>query len=263
MTRATDPTTKHKEEDERHTVVVAYRWWQRFRWLRWLFASGGENAGKLLAASVIAGTTAWTATDTIESRSRSKFLNPVINAESLSPATRAFVIEGSDQAGRRAEFDLIVANSQYTWERGSTERLARNEKPLSRAEIDSEVLDDLVRARLKLAKQLIAVGTASQEGDPQEEIVRAGKRAEQAAQWIAPFADENTPIWTLNLGQYRDPCEACDTDATNWQRPFIVVAVRRASWGVDLGEALAAALASTSNLPSVDRYSAYAMSRHR
>ncbi|MBL8564123.1 MAG: hypothetical protein JNM89_00230 [Hyphomicrobiaceae bacterium] len=257
---------ENHDEDEgkgRRAVVAGYRWWNRYGWLRWLFARGGENAGLLTAAMVVAGTGAWTVTDTIDSRARGKFLRPVVTAEELSPGTKAFVLEGVDNAGRRADFDLIVANSDFTWERGSTERLARADKPLTRAELDSLVLDELVRARLKLAKQLIAVGTASQEGDPQQEIVRAGKRAEQAAQWIEPLAEKDTPIWTLNLGQYKDPCEACNTEATNWQRPFLVVAVRRAAWGVDIGEALSDALSSASNLPSTDRYSAFAMSRHR
>lgn len=253
------------EDDGKHrrAAVAAYRWWNRYGWLRWLFSRGGENAGLLMAATVIAGTGAWTAADTIESRARGKFLRPVATAEQLSPGTKAFVLEGLDNAGRRADFDLIVANSEFTWEHGATDRLTRGSQPLTKADVERLVLDDLVRERLKLAKQIIAVGTASQEGDPQQEILRAARRAEQTAQWIAPLTAKETPIWTLNLGQYKDPCEACNTDTTNWQRPFLIVSVRRAAWGVDLAEALSDALSSASNLPSADRYTAFAMSRHR
>lgn len=257
--------TKSEAEDDRkrRRAVAAYRWWDRFGWLKWLFSRGGENAGLLFAATVIAGTAAWTISDTVNSSFRGKFLRPVISAERLSPSTQAFVLEGLDRAGRRADFDLIIANSEFTWVHGATDRLARGGTPMSRDDIERTILDDLVRARLRQARQLIAVGTASREGDPQQELIRAGKRAEQTAQWIAPLAEPDVPIWTLNLGQYRENCESCDTEATNWQRPFLVIAVRRAAWGVDLGEALVDALASTSNLPSTDRYSAFAMSRHR
>lgn len=252
-----------RNQDRRRKAIAAYRWWDRFGWLRWLFSRGGENAGLLFAATVIGGTSAWTVADTVDSRWRGKFLRPVINAERLSPTTQAYVLEGIDEQGRRADFDLIVANKDFTWERGSTERLTREGKVLARGEIDRLLFDDLVRARLRQAKQLIAIGTASQEGDERQELFRAGKRAEQTAQWIMPLADKDVPVWTLNLGQYKEPCETCDTAETNWQRPFLLIAVRRASWGVDLGEALADALSSASNLPSTDRYSTYALTRYR
>ncbi len=252
-----------KNRKRRRAVIAGYRWWDRFGWLRWLFSRGGENAGMLFAATVIGSTAAWTVGDTVDSRWRGKFLRPVVNAERLSPSTQAYVLEGTDSQGRRADFDLIVANKDFTWERGSTERLTREGALMSRGDIDKVLLDELVRARLKQAKQLIAVGTASQEGDPQAEVFRAAKRAEKIAEWIVPLAEKETPIWTLNLGQYKEPCETCDTAATNWQRPFLLIAVRRAAWGVDLGEALNDALSSASNLPATDRYSAYALSRYR
>lgn len=257
--------THDDDEDRkrRRAAVAAYRWWDRFGWLRWLFSRGGENAGRMFAASVIAGTGLWTVADTVDSRWRGKFLKPIVNAERLSPSTQAFVIEGIDEQGRRADFDLIVANKDFTWERGSTERLMREDKVLARADLDRLILDEHVRARLKQAKQIIAVGTASQEGDSQQELFRAGKRAEQTAQWIMPLVGKDMPVWTLNLGQYTDPCDTCDTAETNWQRPFLVIAVRRAAWGVNLGEALADALSSASNLPSTDRYSTYALTRYR
>lgn len=260
-----DISHEHDQQDakRRRTAIAAYRWWDRFGWLRWLFSRGGENAGMLLAAGVVAGTAGWTVTDTIDSRSRGKFLRPVVNAERLSPSTQAFVLEGIDEQGRRADFDLIVANKDFTWERGSTDRLTQAGQPMPRGDIDKVLLDELVRARLKQAKQLIAVGAASQEGDPTAEVQRAAKRAEKIAEWIVPHSEKETPIWTLNLGQYKDPCDTCDTAETTWQRPFLLIAVRRAAWGVDLGEALSDALSSASNLPSTDRYSTYALSRYR
>ncbi|MGD9786269.1 MAG: hypothetical protein AB7U49_16490, partial [Hyphomicrobiaceae bacterium] len=234
-----------RNEDERQRrggVVVAYRWWERIGWLRWLFAHGGENAGRLAAALVILGVGTWTAWDAYDARRRGKFLRPVISAERLSNATFAYVIQGADSEGRRADFDLIVASKDYTWKRGATDTLERRGEVLSAAEVGKVIFDDLVRARLGAAKEIIAVGTASSEGDATQETFRAAKRAEQTAKWMTGSVSDHTPLWTLNLGQYNDPCVACDNNETDWQRPFIIVAVRRAAWGVDLAEALADAL---------------------
>jgi len=260
-----DVMTSTGQEDERNRrhVAGAYRWWKRYDWLRWLFSHGGENAGLLFAWTFVAGIAAWTVADTLNSRYQGKFLRPVVSAERLSPTTLAYLIQGSDSEGRRADFDLIVANKNFTWQRGATDKLERDGQPLSRQEIDTVLLDDLVRARLRDAKELIAVGTASQEGDPTQEVFRAAQRAEQSAKWLRPLVGGETPIWTLNLGQYQQPCEACETSETNWQRPFLIIAVRKASWGVDLAEALADALGSASNLPSPDRYSTFGLSRFR
>lgn len=249
--------------DPRRGAIAAYRWWDRIGWLRWLFERGGEMAGRIFAAGVIATAGGWTAVDMIDSRARGKFLLPTISAERLSPSMHAYVIQGADQNGRRADFDLIVADKSFTWEHGATDRLIRDNQPMSKADIDSLIFDEHVRDRLKNAKQLIAVGTASEEGDSTNEKHRAGKRAEQTAQWLASVADEKIPLWTLNLGQYQQPCEACDTNETSWQRPFLVIAVQQAAWDADIGAALADALASASNLPEPDRYSNFAMARFR
>jgi len=255
---------RHNEERDRRTgALVAYRWWERIGWMRRLFSHGGELAGRMLATALIASVGAWVAWDAYDARARSKFLRPLISAERLSPFTRAYVVAGLDSAGRRADFDLIVADKTFTWERGSTERLTRNDQPLTGDEVQDIILDPHVRVRLKNAKQLIAVGTASEEGDPSEEKHRAGRRAEQTARWLSAISEDRMPLWTLNLGQYQQPCEACDTNETSWQRPFLVIAVRRAAWGVDLAEALADALNSASNLPSTERYSAFALARFR
>ncbi|MFV0367259.1 MAG: hypothetical protein ACK5KM_02250 [Hyphomicrobiaceae bacterium] len=264
MASQTDVHQDYRDEhDRRSGAMTAYRWWERFDWLRWLFSNGGEMAGRLLAAAFVTGTAAWVTWDAVDARNRGKFLEPVVSAERLSPATQAYVINGLDDQGRRADFDLIVANKTFTWARGSTDSLARDGQPLTSADVENVILDPLVRARLDSAEQVIAVGMASEEGDPAKEKHRAGQRAEQTAKWLSTAVKRNTELWTLNLGQYTQPCVACDTNETSWQRPFMVVAVQRAAWGTDIAQALANALDSASNLPSPDRYSAFALARFR
>lgn len=260
---ATQHDPQFEDRDRRTGALVAYRWWERIGWLRWLFSRGGEMAGRLFAAGLIASVGAWTAWDAYDARARTKFSRPLVSAERLSPTTHAYVLQGVDRSGRRADFDLIVADKTFTWERGSTERLTRNGKPLTAEDVQGIIFDPLVRARLKSAKHLIAVGTASEEGEPTEEKHRAGRRAEQTARWLSTVTEDQMPLWTLNLGQYSQPCEACDTEETSWQRPFLIIAVQNAAWGTDLAEALADALSSAPNLPSPERYSAYAMARFR
>ena len=67
---------------------------------------------------------------------------------------------------------------------------------------------------------------------------------------IAGAVDTATPIWTLNLGQYRDPCANCETGGTSWQRPFIVIAVKETDPGTNVGEALTDAMSGKEKLPS-------------
>ena len=94
-------------------------------------------------------------------------------------------------------------------------------------------------------------------------MARAERRAKQAATLIAGAVDTATPIWTLNLGQYRDPCANCETGGTSWQRPFIVIAVKETEPGTDVGEALADAMTGKEKLPSPSSYSVFALNRFR
>jgi hypothetical protein len=68
-------------------------------------------------------------------------------------------------------------------------------------------------------------------------------------------------MWTLNLGRYLEPCVECEDADTSWQRPFIVIAVRRTDNGANISEALADAMSDTQNLPSPSRYSAFAFAK--
>lgn len=122
--------------------------------------------------------------------------------------------------------------------RGSSDELEKDGKTIPAADVASAVLDEEVRSALADAKEVITVGTASQEGDASEELARAERRAKQAATLVAPAVTPSTPISTLNLGQYREPCANCETGGTSWQRRFIVVAVKSLEPGTNIGEAL-------------------------
>ena len=98
---------------------------------------------------------------------------------------------------------------------------------------------------------------------PKEETERALKRAERTAEIVASVVDAEIPIWTLNLGQYREPDQGAGAHGTNWQRPFMVIAVKELEPDTNLGEALADAMTGQSKLPRPKAYSAFDLAMFR
>ncbi len=238
-------------------------WYDRIAWLLGLFKT---NAG---VAVLVASTGAAATYGAMEIRN--KVIVPRTETAAIAPQAEVrktanstvFTIEGKDKAGRRGTFDVVVLNKSFLWVRGSAEDLEKDGRTIPRGELAAAVLDDEVRNALAGAKDVIAVGTASQEGSAAEEVARAERRAKQAATLVSGAVTGDIPIWTLNLGQYRDPCADCETAGTSWQRPFIVVAVKETDPGTEIGEALADAMTGKDNLPSPTSYSAFALTRFR
>lgn len=269
------------DEDERRGGILrwlwrGYRaydkgagWWDRISWFLGLFKS---NAG---VAMLVATTGAAGTYGAIQIHDRVIVPRQLETAAVPAPPPPAepevrqtrnstvFAIDGRDKAGRHGSFDVVVLNKSFLWVRGSAEDLEKDGKAIPREELASAVLDDEVRNALSDAKDVITVGTASQEGIAAEEVARAERRAKQAASLVASVVGPDVPIYTLNLGQYRDPCANCETGGTSWQRPFIVIAVKESDPGTDIGEALADAMSGKKQLPSPTSYSAFALTRFR
>lgn len=173
-----------------------------------------------------------------------------------------FQVEGYDKQGRRGLFDVLVLKRQFMWVRASYNQLERDGVIIPLDAIADTIFDRDMRETLDNATDLIAVGTASQEGTLKIEVSRANRRARETAKLIKSTLDKKVPIWVLNLGQYRDPCEDCEVTETNWQRPFIVIAVARKDEGLNLKEAVKDAMASSSKLPATRRYSDFKFLRY-
>lgn len=185
-----------------------------------------------------------------------------VAAQRWNDRTLVFPIDGVDANGRRALFDVVVLTKTYGWVRGSTTELERGTQRLTAEDIENEVLAPQLRQGLRGATSLIAVGLASQEGEIEREVQRGGLRANRIAEWVRGVVDPSVPMWTLNLGRYVDPCTDCEDADTSWQRPFIVIAVRRTDQGTNIGEALNDAMSNKTNLPSPSRYSTFALARY-
>jgi hypothetical protein len=199
--------------------------------------------------------------DAIVSSSKDKTGAKRIIATRWNERTLVFPIEGVDKSNRHVVFDVVVLTKDYGWVRGSTTELEKGERRLSPDEIQNEVLAPQLRKGLGSARALIAVGLASQEGDVSREEQRGGLRAIRTAELVRGAVGTSIPMWTLNLGRYVEPCVECEDEDTSWQRPFIVIAVRRADNGAYISEALADAMSNTQNLPSPSRYSTFALAK--
>jgi hypothetical protein len=247
----------------RRRLMGAYRWSDRANWVTSLFKTPGEIVMAGASATVVAATAGLTINDAAESRRNALEPTAVTETTRQTKNSTVFEIIGFDKSGRRGTFDVVVLNKEFKWVLASADQLERDGRTFTAKEIANDVLDDGVRASRAEAKEIVAVGTASQEGDAANEIQRAGQRAIKTADLAKGATIDTVPISTLNLGQYRDPCAECETTGTSWQRPFIVVAVKDLEQGAILGEALADAMTGKTQLPSPASYSAFEMTKVR
>jgi hypothetical protein len=258
-------------------VWSLYKWFDRIRnwqdWYNWAatFLQTKAGVAAALGSTAALTTTAIVVHNAVVDPNAQPFVpTEVAPLVSVEPApvrqtegTLVFAIEGHDKAGRRGTFDVVVAKKQVLWVRGSAEDLEKNGRVITADEVTHDVLDQAVRDGLAGAREIIAVGTASQEGDAAAETERAGRRAARTAELVSSAIDPATPVSSLNLGQYREPCPTCNSTGTNWQRPFMVIAVKELEPGTVLGEALADAMTGKETLPSPTSYSAFDLKKIR
>jgi hypothetical protein len=230
-------------------------------WRGSLFGARMQTAIGVLVMLFAFGVFGFVIKDAIVSNSNDKTGAKRIIATRWNERTLVFPIEGIDRSNRHVVFDVVVLTKDYGWVRGSTTELEKGERRLSPDEIQNEVLAPQLRKGLSSARALIAVGLASQEGDVAREEQRGGLRAIRTAELVRGAVGPAIPMWTLNLGRYLEPCVECEDADTSWQRPFIVIAVRRTDNGAHISEALADAMSDTQNLPSPSRYSAFAFAK--
>ena len=235
-------------------------------WLGWAYRLFGAHTREVLAGLLTllfaTATFGVVIKDAINAKYKDKTGVKRIIPVRWNDRTLVFPIEGTDRSGRRALFDVVVLTKNYGWVLGSTEELARGDQKLGPEDIENEILAPQLRTGLSSAKELIAVGIASQEGAVETETHRAGLRAKRTAEWVRGAVDAKIPMSTLNLGRYVEPCSECEDPDTSWQRPFMVIAVKQSDPGTDIGEALRSALSDKQNLPAPERYSSFALAKY-
>lgn len=247
----------------RRRALSAYRWSDRFQWLTSLFQTPAEVGFATASAALVGTVGGLTVLDAIETRANRDATPVVVERARTTENSTTIEIVGYDKAGRRGVFEVVVLNKDFMWVHASAEELERQGRKIPAAAVADTVLDEDTRASLAEAREIIAVGTASQEGQAAAELERARKRAERTAVIAQGSAPEWVPLYTLNLGQYREPCAACETTGTSWQRPFIFISVKDLEAGTVLGEALSDAMTGKDNLPSPASYSAFDLTKIR
>jgi hypothetical protein len=120
--------------------------------------------------------------------------------------------EGLDSHQRSLPFTVYVLTEQLSWKLESATDLEDGQRLLS-----PELTVAINRAR-----DVFCVGTASFEGVTRLEEARAGQRAAQLAQWVAPVIRDpvQTRLIELNAGQYRGPPEL---DSAHQRKAILIV----------------------------------------
>ena len=130
-------------------------------------------------------------------------------------------IEG-EVGGKKAKFKVAIVTQEYRWKFGSSDSI---ETGLVKKELP-ELLDKLNGFDNMIG--LIAIGTASQEGNTNQEVVRADKRADNI---VSVFRQtdlaNNKDIYKLNLGQYLLKEQSSSIAETSVQRRLIIVGIEQ------------------------------------
>jgi hypothetical protein len=161
----------------------------------------------------------------------------------------------TDAVGRKASFRILLFTDEFRWRLASFDSLdATPDRPLFTSEM---------KAVLNSAEEIIAVGASSEElpagtsaaeGRVMEER-RAGRRAEQIAMWIREALSKPVPVRKLNVG-YHAPTRTGRpvtrrqgrgaVDDTSEQRRVVIILVLEHENGVNMDQALRAAMATES-----------------
>jgi hypothetical protein len=159
---------------------------------------------------------------------------PLLLRPKAEPCSRTIKLTGTDRNRRRAEFDVVLLNEGFSWVFGDARNAERD-----RQSCDGQSIEQLLVQQLGDATDVIAVGTASAEGNAALENKRAYQRAETAIAWAKrAFAGKQFDGWIFQLGQFRHRCVSCDPELTAVQRPVVFIGVTSKASGVDLREAL-------------------------
>jgi len=245
------------------------KWKGRYEWFDWLMSFFKAHTATSIAVTsgtaAVAVAAAVVVADPDLRREYLPFLSSTETVQTESWGSSViYPIEGNDEEGRHAAFDIAVLPQDLAWSRRSDSELDQAGNLISNANVPDRVFTPELREGLSRSGALIAVGLASQEGQLQSETARALRRGTTAASWLAAISDEGKPIWILNLGQFTGNCEAVTDKAdTSWQRPLIVVGIREQEAQVAIDEAFADAISDKSNLPSRDCYTSFDLSRFR
>lgn len=173
----------------------------------------------------------------------------------LSPARTC-----TDEARRTGEFQALVFLEDYSWAYGRFDRVELGQVPI----VFPAVLDDpRLRQALEGAQEIVAAGTASCEASENiwghfREEWRAGRRADQLAEWLREKSWNEAPVHQLNLGRFDRECGPGRSQETRNERRIVLITVTRRADGLDLESCLRQSIRSRKDLSFLlDDYSKF------
>jgi len=149
---------------------------------------------------------------------------------------RTVLLSGVDSAGRRADFRFYVLNETYAWALGSASRIEGRGRA---ANFDALLATEVFFRRFCSADAALGLGAASYEGETAANHRLSGARADVISQQVSRVAPRcttsSTPdVYSVNLGEHAETPDANTAD----QRKVVIVLMRNAQEGVNIGEAL-------------------------
>jgi hypothetical protein len=150
-----------------------------------------------------------------------------------------------DAIGRRASFRILLFTDEFRWRLSSDVELD--------AEPDRPRFTEEMKTLLNSAEEVIAVGASSEEFAPGLSLAagraleerRAARRADRIALWVREVISRPVPVRKLNVGHHA-PTRSARVPDTSDQRRVIIILVLEQDEGVNVDQALRAAMAQES-----------------
>jgi hypothetical protein len=162
-------------------------------------------------------------------------------------------IDGFDRQNLKVTFDLIMVR-EGSWFFGNNKDVERDGLALHERDLEKLVQDNLASSQA-----IIAVGTASCEGEFRTQFVLAGERARRALSLAKQTLGDGQEGYILNLGKFKTTRKikgkwACDRARSARQRPFILLGASTDNPGAHLEEALRNAFSRNPEVLSLTDY---------
>lgn len=141
---------------------------------------------------------------------------------------------------------VTVLSKDYQWKKGKIDEVENTNKGLG--VLVEQMKQPGMQALLSRSRDIIAVGTASYEGENVNENERAKRRSEEILKTVRtknliPINNDIEGFYTLNLGKYKKECIAkfsiLENDKqirTAYQRPIMVAVVLKRSENITKAE---------------------------
>jgi hypothetical protein len=169
------------------------------------------------------------------------------------------VVRGVDRGNKPASFRHYIVTDAYNWVFGSSSEVALSGSPRTEAFLAYLQTEGIQRQLRAAAEGIIAVGTASEEGNIGTEVQRAGQRANTLIAWVRGAYPGQVDLYTLTLGQYRCPDRQRSSDL---HRRIILIASLEKDPETNVAEALKDALAKDPAFPDMNCYSNFGLDAH-